>query len=156
MATSALLSSSAAPNLATVDELFRGFRAAASRGESIALSLLCKEKKFQWRSPCNDVFKGKCYSCQWYPSTGWQGRAGQDTHIQTSHIQTSHTFMLAILMFDQITLLTGFVITLVTSKPPSFILGLFVYSQITQHCGFMITLVTPISHSLMLGMFVLR
>ena len=82
---------------------------------------------------------------------GRQGRAGQDTHIQTSH-----TFMLAILMFDQITLLTGFVITLVTSKPHSFMLGLFVYSQITQPCGFMITLVTPISHSFMLGMFVLR
>ena len=47
MATSALLSSPAAPDLAMVDELFQSFRAATSRGEGISLSLLSKEEKFQ-------------------------------------------------------------------------------------------------------------
>ena len=39
--------SSAAPDLAMLDELFRSFRAASSRGERVSLNLHCKAGRFQ-------------------------------------------------------------------------------------------------------------
>ncbi len=47
MATSTLLSTSAAPDLPTVDGLYRTFRTAASRGEGVSLFLLGKEGRVQ-------------------------------------------------------------------------------------------------------------